>query len=198
MKKIFLILFIGFTTISCNKKKVKVPVVAMNGKEEVANNSAIWFFYGKNGKLDLNEHNRISSTNWFFNIDKHLPLKEVMPEIIRLFKKHHEKSPHNTKPMKNYFTYVNSLNKHLSFYSFDSIQYIVTSNKKRPAFLTDTLVVDIKNKNFQIPNKTNSVKIIQPVFYGTISFQNYMSAKALLEKRFLKQKISKAEYVIIN
>ncbi len=198
MKNIFIILFIGLTIISCNKRKVKVPVVAMNGEEEVTNNSALWFFYDDNGKLDLNEHNRISSTNWFFNVDKRLALKEVMPEIIRLFIKHHEKSPHNTKPMKNYFTYVNSLNDHLSFYQFDSIKYVLIPNKKRPSFIKDTLVVEIKNRNFKIQNNTDSLNVVQPIFYGDMNFQEYLSAKAQLKKRFIKKTISKKEYIIID
>jgi len=198
MKNIFIILFIGLTIVSCNKRKIKVPVVAMYGEEEVANNSAIWFFYDDNGKLDLNEHNRISSTNWFFNVDKHLTLKEAMPEIIRLFIKHHQKSPHNIKPMKNYFTYVNSLNNHLSFYQFDSIKYVLISNKKRPSFTKDTLVVEIKNRNFNIHSNADSLKIVQPVFYGNMNFQEYLSAKAQLKKRFINKAISKKEYIITD
>jgi hypothetical protein len=196
MKKFIYIVIISTTLISCNKKQVKVPLVAMQGEEEVANNSVIWFFYDKNGNLSLNEKNRISSTNWFFNVDKRLPLKKIMPEVIRLFNKHNEKSPHNTKPMKNYFTYVNTLNNHLSFYSFDSIRYFIIKKNQLPKFIKDTLILKITNENFKTPYYTDSTKVIQPVFSEKMTFQEYLTAKSKLKKIFQKQTISLNEYII--
>ena len=195
MKKISILLLLLSILISCSKKEVKVPKVAMNGQEEVLNNSAIWMFYNKEGSLDLNENNRISSTNWFFNIDKHLKLKDLMPEVIRLKIKHNKKSPHNTKPMSNYFTYVNSLNNHLSFYPFDSIQYQLIKQDKKPHSSKDTLIVEIQDRNVHLPNQAN-YKIIQPVFDGEMSFQEYFESVVLLKKIVLPATISSKEYIV--
>lgn len=192
MKKYILFLSISILFLSCKKKEVKVPLIDRNGEEEVANNSAIWFFYD-NGKLDLNEHNRISSTNWFFNIDKKLPLKEVIPEVIRLQKKHREKSPHNTKPMKDYFTYVNTLNKHLSFYNFDSITFILQDKKDIPTIKKDTTLVFINSDAIKTPNDST---VLQLIFSGNRNFQDYLSAKEKLEKQH--KKIASIEYISVE
>lgn len=197
MKNIFILIVVTLLITACNKKKVKVPLIERNGKEEVRNNSAIWFF-NKQGKLDVNEHNRISSTNWLFNIDKNLSLKEAFPEVKRLFIKHNEKSPHNTKPMKNYFTYVNTLNKQLSFYNFDSIQYIIRKRKGLKTISKDTLFIEINSSNYTFPAKIDSITVIQPIFNGNMNFQEYLSAKAKMEKLPSKKKLSAKEYIIID
>ena len=194
MKKVFVLLILLVTVLSCNKKEVKVPKVAMQGAEEVANNSVIWMFYGDNGKRDVNEKNRISATNWFFNIDKKLALKEIIPQTNRLLIKHNEKSPHNTKPMKNYFTYVNSLNNHLSFYQFDSIQYKLITDKNTLKFTGDTLLVDVNSSTLNIPTDDEH-SVIQPVFDGTMNFQEYLETKALFNKALKKSKVSRIEYI---
>ena len=194
MKKVFLLLVILSTIISCNKKEVKVPKVAMQGAEEVANNSVIWMFYGDNGEIDVNEKNRISATNWFFNIDKKLALKEIIPQTNRLLIKHNEKSPHNTKPMKNYFTYVNSLNDHLSFYQFDSIQYKLITDKNKLKFTGDTLLIDVNSSTLNFPTDDEH-SVIQPIFDGTMNFQEYLEVKALFNKAFKKSKVSRIEYI---
>ncbi len=196
MHKIILYTIVILSLNSCTKKQVKVPVVPMQGEEKVANNSALWFFYGKNGALDLNEHNRISSTNWFFNIDKKLALHKVFPEVIRLIKKHNEKSPHNTKPMKNYFTYVNSTNQHLSFYNIDSIQYYLVKPKELPHFSKDTLAITISNARPNLPTKMDENTVIQPIFKANMNFQDYFSALSELKKQ--KLTISKKEYILLD
>ncbi len=48
------------------------------------------FFDLKNEKdtlVEVNKKNSISSTNWVFNIDKRLPLKLVIPEVMKLQEK---------------------------------------------------------------------------------------------------------------
>jgi len=196
MKKIILlVILIG--VFSCSEREIKVPKVAMQGAEEVANHSIIWMFYGVNGKLDVNEKNRISSTNWFFNVDKHLKLGEVIPEANRLLIKHSEKSPHNTEPMNNYFTYVNSLNNHLSFYQFDSIRYHLLSKNEIPTFSKDTILLTIKDSNIHLSGEVDKT-IIQPVFDGNMTFQEYFSAKAQLKKLVIKDYLSRNEYIIVD
>lgn len=195
MKKIIILLFIISIAFSCNKKEVKVPRVAMQGAEDIYNNSRIWMFYGEDGKLNLNEKNRISSTHWLFNIDKKLALKEFMPELNKLKIKHSEKSPHNTKPMNNYFTYVNSLNDHLSFYQFDSINYKIIDKSKLPKFSSDTLLFEVNSVIKETPEIEKS-KIIQTIFDSDLSFQDYLASKAILEKEIGKENISRVEYII--
>lgn len=187
-----LLLLLGIIMLSCNKQELKVPKIKLQGEEEVANHSTIWMFYDK-GELQLNENNRISSTNWFFNIDKKLTLNQVLPELVRLRIKHNTKSPHNTKPMHNYFTYVNALNDHLSFYTFDSIDYKFVNKKTLPQFGKDTLLLEM-NATMSLPKDND--QIIQPLFNANLSFQDYMQYKAVLENTIKKEYISTFEYIV--
>ncbi len=196
MKKlILLVLLIG--VFSCSEREVKVPRVAMQGAEEVSNHSIIWMFYGVNGRLDVNEKNRISSTNWFFNVDKHLKLYEVIPETNRLLIKHNKKSPHNTEPMNNYFTYVNSLNNHLSFYQFDSIRYKLLDKTKILKPQGDTILVNINSSTLHLPDDKEGI-MIQPVFDGEMNFQEYLEIKALFNKVIKPKNLSTTEYILKN
>ena len=196
------IAFLLITLVSRSKKEVKIPIIALDGEEEVTNNSQIWMFSKeKNGKklIKVNEKNRISTTHWLFNIDKGLPIKEVLPEAVRLRIKHNEKSPHNTGGMNNYFSYVNSLNNKWSFYHFDSIQYkfvkeqVLQNHRKE----SDTILIKISNTDFGLRtiSKTDSLQIIQPAFEDNLSFQNYMQSKAELEKLISLKQISRVEYI---
>lgn len=195
MKKCILLVIVLATFIACDKKELKVPKVAMQGEEEIQNNTAIWMFYGENGKVEVNEKNRISSTNWFFNIDKKLTLNEVIPEVIRLVSRHNKKSPHNTKSMSNYFTYINSINNHLSFHKFDSINYKILHRNELRQFSGDTLALEVDLSILELPD-INKNTIIQPIFNSEITFQKYMEAKALLNKKE-KGKVSNIEYIIL-
>lgn len=189
MKQYILLLILLVSIISCAKKQVQVPKVALQGEEEVANHSIIWFFYGENGTLDLNEKNRISSTHWFFNIDKKLTLKELLPEVVRLRDKHNTKSPHNTEPMHNYYSYINKGNNHLSFYAFDSIQYEFVGIAEFPKYGKDTLLLKIKSLPFETPK--NEKKTIQVAYSKNLKFQEYMEAKGQLANN----NISKIELI---
>ncbi len=195
MKRVVVFLLIVGSVFSCVDREVKVPRIALNGAEKVADHSVIWMFRNDDGTLDLNEKNRISSTHWFFNIDKKLSLNEMLPEVKRLVIKHNTKSPHNTKKMNNYFTYVNSLNDHLSFYQFDSIVYKEVKENNLPQFLNDTILVTINSIDFKLPEIPKNKKV-QMAFNSVISFQNYLEVKALIINRVGEKNIAKVEYII--
>jgi len=195
MKRISFVLLLVVLSISCNKKTVMLPKVALDGEEQIANHSQIWMFYNdKDGSLKLNEKNRISSTHWFFNIDKRLSLKDVIPVAVRLVDKHNNKSPHNTEPMSNYYSYANALNDKLSFYQFDSIRYQFISKNKLPNYSKDTILVKINSSSIKFPELNNDI-IIQTAFDANLSFQDYLSAKAEMVNVVDLKQISLIEYI---
>lgn len=196
MKKInFLILLIVFS-VSCKKKTVMLPKVPLQGIGQITNHSQIWLFYNeKDGSFELNEKNRISSTHWFFNIDKRLLLKDVIPVAVRLVDKHNNKSPHNTKPMSNYFSFANSLNDKLSFYQFDSIKYQFIAKSKLPNYSGDTVLVNVNSASIKV-SALNKNTIILAAFNANLSFQDYLSAKAELTKNMDSKQISLTEYIV--
>lgn len=124
MKKTLILLF-SFIVLSCVKKELKIPTLAEKGIQEINNHSQVWLFLAieNNDTITrVNRKNTISTTHWIFNIDKHLPLKTTIPEIIILQNKH-ANSFHSKKGMHNYYSYSDTVSKKLSFLEFDGVDY---------------------------------------------------------------------------
>lgn len=127
MKKLALVL-IPFFILSCAKKEVKIPTLAEKGIQEIQNHSQVWLFFeikDKDTIAVVNSKNTISTTHWIFNIDKRLPLKTIMPSIIKL-QDTHANSMHSEKGMHNYFSYSDTISKKLSFLEFDGVTFILS------------------------------------------------------------------------
>jgi hypothetical protein len=79
---------------SCNDEEVLLPQESVSVLKDMTDHSPIYMFFkteenpDDKEKLDtiieVNRKNSISSTNWVFNIDKRLPLKLVIPELMEL------------------------------------------------------------------------------------------------------------------
>ncbi|MDP3314416.1 hypothetical protein [Lutibacter sp.] len=121
-----IILLIGFILfISCTKKEIKIPALGISGIQDVQNHSQVWIFLElkENDTIaNVNRKNTISSTHWIYNIDKRLPLKKIIPELIWLQNKH-ANSLHSEKGMHDYFSFSDTISKKLSFFEFDNIIY---------------------------------------------------------------------------
>ncbi|WP_396192218.1 hypothetical protein [Flavobacterium sp.] len=124
MKKI-LVLILAFALFSCNEKEVLLPEVDTTIVEKVENLSPIYIFFEVKGKdtiAELNRKNAISSTNFIFNIDKRLPLKIVLPEVIKVVAKK-EASAHKDSTSQNYYSYSDIKKKQLAFVPFTKMNY---------------------------------------------------------------------------
>ncbi len=125
MKKIALFVF-SILLISCGgDKEVLLPEAKETIVAEVKDYSPINFFF----KLEENDtivevkgNNLIRSTNCAFNIDKRLPLREVILEIKKL-QAQKNKSDHKNVAFESYFTYTDTVKKHLAFLPFTKIHY---------------------------------------------------------------------------
>jgi len=106
MRKFTIILF-TFLMIGCAKKELKIPTLAEKGIQELHNHSQVWLFFevkNTDTMAVINKKNTISTTHWIYNIDKRLPLKAIIPSIIKLQDKH-ANSMHSEKGMFDYFSY---------------------------------------------------------------------------------------------
>ena len=87
MKK-YLALIITVALFSCEgNKDILLPKADKTIVSDVQEHSPIYIFFKVEGKdtiADVNRKNSIVSTNWIFNIDKRLPLRLVIPELIKL------------------------------------------------------------------------------------------------------------------
>lgn len=125
MKKIVIIVAV-MSLFSCSEKEVLLPQAEVSVLKTVMDHSPIYMFFEIENKKDtiinVNRKNSISSTNWVYNIDKRLPLKLVIPEVIKLQEKK-STSSHSKKDAIDVFSYSDSLSNALAFYPFTEVKY---------------------------------------------------------------------------
>jgi biopolymer transport protein ExbD len=172
MKK-YLVLLIAFGIVSCEgKKEIQLPKADRTIIGDVKEHSPIYIFFKVEGKdtiADVNRKNAIVSTNWIFNIDKRLPLKLVMPELIKLQAKK-DKSIHKNEAAENYFSYANDKKKTLAFLPFASLKFKIEKPKsgveiyftKGDKVLVDKTVVEKSN----LINYLDSLESDKPLKYN--------------------------------
>lgn len=130
MKKIVILISL-LSLFSCEDKPVLLPQVDHTILAKIEDHSPIYMFFKteiKDTLIDVNRKNSISSTNWIFNIDKRLPLRLVVPEVIKLQAKK-EGSAHKSAASENYFSYSDSIQKHLAFIPFTKLTFTLEQPK---------------------------------------------------------------------
>lgn len=127
--RVFLILGVSFLFFSC-QKEVQLVKAVRTVDSTVVDHSPVYMFMETKGTdtiIDVNRKNTIGTTNWIFNIDKRLPLKLVIPEVIKLQQKREGAQMHKNDDAKNYFSYTDSVQKTLAFIPFKEISYAYNS-----------------------------------------------------------------------
>ena len=120
-----IVLLVLLFLFSCQNKEVVLPQANETVVADMKDYSPIYFFFKTEEKDTLIEVNRsksISSTNWFFNIDKRLPLRKVILEIKRLQAKK-TSSINKSVTSENYFTYTDTVKKTMAFFPFTKVKY---------------------------------------------------------------------------
>ncbi|WP_255577764.1 hypothetical protein [Flavobacterium sp. CHNK8] len=119
--------FALFVLFSCGKQEqVLLPKSNVTIVKDVTDLSPIYIFFETKGKDTLavvNRKNSIISTNWILNIDKRLPLRLVIPEIIKLQQKKREDKAHKNEKAENYYSYADTIGKNLAFIPFTNVYY---------------------------------------------------------------------------
>ena len=124
MKNLLYIL-IPLALFSCNKKELKVPVLAVKGIQELQDHSQIWMFFeikDNDTIANINRKNTISTTHWIYNIDRKLPLKAIIPSISK-FQFKHANGIHSKEGRFDYFSYADTISDKLSFIKFDGVVF---------------------------------------------------------------------------
>ena len=120
-------LIIALLLFSCEEKKdVLLPKSNVSIVKNVEDLSPIYIFFKTEGKdtiAEVNRKNSIISTNWIFNIDKRLPLRLVIPEVMKLQEKKRGEKAHKNEKAENYYSYADSVGKNLAFLPFTKVYY---------------------------------------------------------------------------
>ena len=203
MKKI-LVLLLAFTLFSCNEKEVLLPEVDTTIVEKVENLSPIYIFFEVKGKdtiAELNRKNAISSTNFIFNIDKRLPLKLVLPEVIKAVAKK-EASAHKDSTSQNYYSYSNIKKKQLAFVPFTKMNYKLEKPKSGINIYFSKAIIIIDSVEFEKEKFENYLENLSVedlykcnfCFDKNDSYENYIKNLVFIKSLDIKR-IHTEEYI---
>ncbi|MEN9907834.1 MAG: hypothetical protein RLZZ540_975 [Bacteroidota bacterium] len=127
---LILVLFL----ISCgNKEDILLPKSNTTVVSDVQDHSPIYIFFrvkDKDTLAEVNRKNSIITTNWILNIDKRLPLRLVIPEVMKLQDKKRKEKAHKNEKAENYYSYADSLKKNMAFIPFTKVYYTIGKPKK--------------------------------------------------------------------
>ena len=132
------LLFVVFLFSCGEKKDVLLPKANVSIGKDVQDHSPIYIFFKTEGKdtvAEVNRKNSIISTNWIFNIDKRLPLRLVIPEVMKLQEKKRGDSAHKNEKAENYYSYADSIGKNLAFLPFTKVYYKIENVSKNTSQL---------------------------------------------------------------
>ena len=197
-------LFALFLLLSCGKKET-VLLPKSNGTivADVVDHSPIYLFFKTEGKdtlVEVNRKNSIISTNWILNIDKRLPLRIVIPEVMKLQQKKREEKAHKNEKAENYYAYADTIGKNMAFIPFTKIYYkidkpigtVIYFNKRNEILIENNVVEREKLKEFLssvvLKNQANDFLIS---YSKDLSFGNYLQNKIFLESLKVNSKEEK-------
>lgn len=181
---VFLLLFCS------NKEDILLPKSNVTVVANVEDHSPIYIFFRTKGNdtlAEVNRKNEIISTNWIFNIDKRLPLRLVIPEVLKLQEKKRNEKAHKNEAAQNYYSYADSIGKNLAFLPFTKVHYKM--EKSDNISFKKNGLVQFQNQIFsknELPNFLNSLfknqkSIIVFSYDRNMSFGEYVQDKILLE-----------------
>jgi len=200
-------LIVLFVLFSCgNKEDILLPKSDVTVVADVQDHSPIYIFFRTKDKdtlAEVNRKNSIISTNWILNIDKRLPLRLVVPQVIKLQQKKREEKAHKNEKAENYYSYADSIGKNLAFIPFTNVYYkmkkpaaaVIYFNKNNEVLIENAIVKKEKVKEVLIQilsrEQANDFSL---GFHGNLSFGSYLQNKIFIESLHLDLK-SKEEFI---
>jgi hypothetical protein len=186
-----------FVLVSCgNKEDILLPKSNVTIVSDVLDHSPIYIFFRTKGKdtlADVNRKNSIITTNWILNIDKRLPLRLVIPEVMKLQEKKRSEVAHKNEVAENYYSYADSIGKNLAFLPFTKVYYTIgepAGGDMIIRFKKRNNLVLINGKEIQKKEIVSYVygiaHVVQPriflVFDKNMSYEEYIQTKILVLK----------------
>ena len=205
----YLTLIVLFIIVSCgNNEDILLPKSNTTIVKNVMDHSPIYIFFRTKEKdtlAEVNRKNEIISTNWIFNIDKRLPLRLVIPEIMKLQNKKREEKAHKNEKAQNYYSYADVVGKNLAFIPFTDVFYklekpnsgVVMFFKKNNLIEVNGLAVkeeNIRDYLDALPISVTNNYVF--CFAKDLSYGSYLQYKILMWNfKLSKLKITKEEFI---
>lgn len=192
---------------SCaNKETVALPKSDTTVVKNVEDHSPIYIFFKVNGKdtlADVNRKNSIISTNWIFTIDKRLPLRLVIPEVMKLQEKKRNEKAHQNEAAQNYYSYADSVGKNLAFLPFTKVFYkmekpkrteVIFFDKNNQIWVENLMIKKDKLKNFLEELANKNITNYSFSFSADLSYECYVQDKIFLLNLNIKSQVYE-EYI---
>ncbi|UQD56805.1 hypothetical protein [Flavobacterium sp. K5-23] len=189
----YLSLIVVFLLLSCgNKEDILLPKSDKTIVADVLDHSPIYIFFRTNGKdtlAEVNRKNSIITTNWIFNIDKRLPLRLVIPEVMKLQDKKRKEKAHKNDKAENYYSYADSIGKNMAFIPFTNVYYKMEKPSaelqlyftKNDEILVNNQIVNRKDLTEYLKKITATTpRNYQLYFDKKMSFDTYLRTKVFL------------------
>ncbi|PIF62472.1 MULTISPECIES: hypothetical protein [unclassified Flavobacterium] len=194
-------LIVLFTLFSCgNKEDILLPKANTTIVKNVDDLSPIYIFFRTKGKdtlAEVNRKNSIISTNWILNVDKRLPLRLAIPEIMKLQEKKRTEKAHKNEKAENYYSYADTIGKNLAFIPFTNVYYKLEKSKsgivvffaKNNEILVDSIEVK-REELLTYLNRLPSNTLNQYVFCfdKNLTFGGYIQNKIFIESLKVEMK----------
>lgn len=202
MKRFIIIFSVIFSVIfsACKNKSVQLPQIPEEGITSVYNHSQIWVFYKQEDDhimADVNKNNLISTTHWIINIDKRLPMSQVLPVFKMVKEKRAKKTIHSVDGMHDYLNYADIKHQTNALFQIDSLTVTSYSNKDFDTFKKgqynnlillnpETILINQTKIDYsEIDDKINDFLSSDPVilcYKNSLTYQKYLESKVLLSK----------------
>jgi biopolymer transport protein ExbD len=193
----YLSLVLVFIVLSCgNKEDIKLSKSNVTVMADVKDHSPIYIFFRTKGKdtlAEVNRKNNIITTNWIFNIDKRLPLRLVIPEVMKLQDRKRNEKAHKSDKAENYYSYADSVKKKMAFIPFTNVYYAIGMFRKNVViihFKKGQKMILVDNKEVKKEVLTSYLAAIAPVYQSRIilvfdknmPFEEYIQTKIFINK----------------
>jgi hypothetical protein len=191
--KYFTIIFL-FILFSCgNKEDIFLPKSGVTIVSDVVDHSPIYIFFRTKGKdtlAEVNRKNSIISTNWILNIDKRLPLRLVIPEVMKLQDKKRSEVAHKNELAENYYSYADSIGKNMAFLPFTEVYYkmgkpkfgmIVYFDKNNEVSVNNTAVKKEDLQNYYDKLLSDKPNKFIFCFAKDLTYGNYIQDKIFIQ-----------------
>jgi hypothetical protein len=199
IKHLFGIVLLLF--ISCgNKEDILLPKADQTIVKEVEDLSPIYIFFrvkGKDTLAEVNRKNSIITTNWILNIDKRLPLRLVIPEVMKLQQRKREEKEHRNELALNYYSYADSIGNNLAFIPFTNVYYKMEKPKngvlvffaKDGKIRINNELVSRNDLKIQISNFNDKSDEIRCCFDKNSSYGSYIQNKVFIDGIAIKKAV---------
>ncbi|MFL9829526.1 hypothetical protein ABS764_01560 [Flavobacterium sp. ST-87] len=193
----YLSLILGLLFLSCgNKEDILLPKSDTTVVSDVQDHSPIYIFFRVSEKdtlAEVNRKNSIITTNWIFSIDKRLPLKLVIPEVIKLQNKKRQEKAHKNEKAENFYAYADTVKENLAFLPFTKVNYTMGKPKNNDFVILFKKATDMVWLNGRGIKKSDLIQeffsiqfITKPhvvtQFEKNMSYGEYIDNKVLLLK----------------